>query len=284
MSDIQSVPQELVEKLRKPLPNEAVTKHPTKSYLSSIKAIYVVERLNDVFGLGGWKIKNELVELYDFKKSVKGAEVAGTMVVMKATLTVPQYGIEFEAYGGNDNDDRGDAYKGACTDALTKIGSYMFIGMEVYKGIHGSQAAADAVAKRTIEQLTNGRDYRDIKSEAGAVSPDLEEKLKQSNEAVKPADTQRKPFNIGASCEEFAKLKAMGMKELGPAFETEYYRILSLYNVKHANQLKSAKPAREAYRMLASAYDSLLKLKQSDATDEPDDFDRHVAQEAEAGR
>jgi hypothetical protein len=112
-----------LELLKKPLPKEAVTPHPTKSYLSNIKAIYVVERLNDVFGLGGWQTKNKVIE-------------AGTdMIVVKSIFTAPEYEITIESYGGNDNKDRGDAYKGACTDALTKIGSYLGIGMDVFKGL-----------------------------------------------------------------------------------------------------------------------------------------------------
>ena len=38
-----------------------------------------------------------------------------------------------ETYGGNDNADLGDAYKGAVTDALTKIGSWLGIGAHVWK-------------------------------------------------------------------------------------------------------------------------------------------------------
>ena len=38
-----------LELIKKPLPPEAVKPHPTKTYLSSIKAIYVTERLNEVF-------------------------------------------------------------------------------------------------------------------------------------------------------------------------------------------------------------------------------------------
>jgi hypothetical protein len=37
------------DKLKEPLPAEAITQHPTKTYLSSIKAIYVTERFNEVF-------------------------------------------------------------------------------------------------------------------------------------------------------------------------------------------------------------------------------------------
>jgi hypothetical protein len=115
---------EQIAKLKEPLPKEAVKPHPTKNYLSSIKAIYVVERLNEVFGLGGWFARNEVVKS------------EGKMVVVKSTFEAPEYGIMIpDIFGGNDNADLGDAYKGACTDALTKIGSYLYIGMDVYKGL-----------------------------------------------------------------------------------------------------------------------------------------------------
>lgn len=122
--------EQLRKELSAPLPNEAVKPHPTKTYLSSIKAIYVTERLNSVFGLGKWSIKTAEIERGD-----KG------MVVVKVTLEVKDYGIYYECYGGNDNGgdasknfDLGDAYKGATTDAITKIGSYLEIGIDVFKG------------------------------------------------------------------------------------------------------------------------------------------------------
>lgn len=132
----KTLPAELVAKLKQPLPAEAVHPHPTKPYLSTIKVPFVVERLNDVFGLGGWDVANEIVESTE-------------MVVVKSTLTVPEYGIRVEQFGGNDNSDRGDAYKGACTDALSKIGSYLYIGMDVYKGIRDVQQAPRQAAKPT---------------------------------------------------------------------------------------------------------------------------------------
>ena len=39
------------------LPDEAVSQHPTKKFLSSIKSIYVTERLNEVFGVGSWRVE-----------------------------------------------------------------------------------------------------------------------------------------------------------------------------------------------------------------------------------
>ncbi len=109
-------------KLARRLPDEAVTPHPTKKFLSSIKSIYVTERLNEVFGVGRWRIETEIVERVD------------RMVVVKLKFTIPDYGIYYECYGGNDNPDLGDAYKGATTDAITKVASWLGIGADVFKG------------------------------------------------------------------------------------------------------------------------------------------------------
>src|ERR1700689_489692 len=56
------LPDGVKTKLKEPLPREAVSPNPQKPGLSVIKVIYVVERLNDVFGLNGWHIDNEIVE------------------------------------------------------------------------------------------------------------------------------------------------------------------------------------------------------------------------------
>lgn len=112
--------------LRKPLPQEAISKHPSKTFLSTIKAIYVTERFNEVFGIGGWVTKVEHITTQESTKN--------PMVVVKLTFEVPEYGIYYESYGGNDNADLGDAYKGATTDAITKIGSFLEVGIDVFKG------------------------------------------------------------------------------------------------------------------------------------------------------
>ena len=123
----KKITPEMKALLDKPLPAEAIKKHPTKSFLSTIKAIYVTERLNEVFGVGEWKIKTEYVAEKQVKDNI--------MVVTKTIFTVPEYDIYYECYGGNDNADLGDAYKGSTTDALTKIGSYLGIGANIWKDI-----------------------------------------------------------------------------------------------------------------------------------------------------
>jgi len=128
---MQKINQQMRDALRKPLPPEAVKQHPTKTFLSSIKAIYVTERLNDVFGVGSWHLKVNHVTTSE-----------KSMVVVKVEFSIPEYGVYLECYGGNDNGgensknfDLGDAFKGATTDAITKIGSYLEIGIDVFKGL-----------------------------------------------------------------------------------------------------------------------------------------------------
>jgi hypothetical protein len=152
--------------LAKPLPKEAISPHPTKKYLSTIKAIYVVERLNQVFGVGQW-----------FINPIAVAEATEKMVVILSEFRAPDYGIVLQAYGGNDNSDRGDAYKGAVTDALTKIGSYLGIGMDVFKGFGDkAQDKPQPTEGQTLEQtlhynafLSDIKDARDIKKDLMAI-------------------------------------------------------------------------------------------------------------------
>lgn len=144
MENFKTLTQEQIDLLNAPLPHEAVTPHPTKKFLSSIKSIYVTERLNSVFGVGRWRIKTEIVENSD------------KMIVIKTFFSVPEYGIEYECYGGNDNSDRGDAFKGATTDAITKIGSWLGIGADVFKGKHSAQAPkATATPAQPRKKITD---------------------------------------------------------------------------------------------------------------------------------
>ncbi|MBX4189104.1 hypothetical protein KW785_00745 [Candidatus Parcubacteria bacterium] len=124
----KSLTQEQTTMLFAPLPREAVKQHPAKSFLSVISPIYVVERLNQVFGVGKWEYRTEPVS------EVEAPGNQARMCVVKGIIDIPEYGIHLEQYGGNNNQDTGDAYKGAATDALTKIASYLGIGFDVYKG------------------------------------------------------------------------------------------------------------------------------------------------------
>ena len=135
----------IAEELSKELPKEALQPIPGKPYLTSIKGIYVTERFNEVFGVGGWKVKVEFVERKE------------EAVVVKVIFEVPDKGIYYECYGGNNNKDLGDAYKGATTDALTKIGSYL----EVFKGKVNLISNDDL--KKKISSYKTKNDYQELK-------------------------------------------------------------------------------------------------------------------------
>ncbi|WP_234735297.1 hypothetical protein [Tellurirhabdus bombi] len=130
--------------IKKPLPAEAVKPHPTKQGMSTIKAIYVTERLNDVFGIGSWALKTHLLAtagdgaLFTTRTytTSNGKERTEYFAVAKTTIEVPEYGIYYECIAGASNDDMGDAAKGATTDGITKICSYIGIGIDVFKGQH----------------------------------------------------------------------------------------------------------------------------------------------------
>lgn len=141
--------EELKEALSKELPLEALQPIPGKPYLTSIKGIYVTERFNEVFGVGGWRVKVEFVERKE------------DAVVVKVIFEVPEKNIYYECYGGNNNKDLGDAYKGATTDAITKIGSYLGVGLEVFKGKVSLISNDDL--KRKINNYKTTKDYQELK-------------------------------------------------------------------------------------------------------------------------
>lgn len=141
--------EELREALSKELPKEALQPVLGKPYLTSIRGIYVTERFNEVFGVGGWRVKVEFVERKE------------DVVVVKVIFEVPERGIYYECYGGNNNKDLGDAYKGATTDALTKIGSYLGVGIEVFKG--KANLISNDDLKRKISNYKTTKDYQELK-------------------------------------------------------------------------------------------------------------------------
>ena len=213
--DTVQLPDDVKVKLKEPLPREAVSPNPQKPGLSVIKVIYVVERLNEVFGLNGWHVDNEVVE-------------TGRMVVVRATLAIPRYAIAIEQFGGNDNPDRGDAYKGACTDALSKCASYLGIGMDVYKGLYenpgaGRQNGASPATRTPAPKETSAQNSA------------------RSSGAVPTGLTGR---NMAAR---FGSMRTvLGAREYGD--------ILGRHGYRDVTGIPSLEKAREVYRVLLDAF------------------------------
>lgn len=138
----KKIDAEMRKALKYPLPQGALKQHGGKTFLSSINPIYIVERLNDVFGVGAWRTTYE-VQL-DYAKE-RG------MPVVKCILEIPEYGVYIESFGGSKNDDMGDMYKGSQTDALTKAASYLEIGIDVYKGQQSHKMPTKSVTPPAVE-------------------------------------------------------------------------------------------------------------------------------------
>jgi len=154
---MKQLTKEQLALIKKPLPKEAVTQHPTKQNLSTIKAIYVTERLNDVFGVGSWMIKTSLINDIIEKTRItsSGKERTEFTAILRTIMEIPEYGIFYECIASSVNDDPGDACKGATTDAITKISSYIGIGMDVFKGQHDAalQQYESTSAKQYIDDV-----------------------------------------------------------------------------------------------------------------------------------
>lgn len=129
------------ERLQEPFPEEAMVSDTSRGFeLTSIKAIYVVERLNDVFGIGGWR--------YDIlEHHIVDGEV--TVWLSLEVGKIVEYELDGHPYtkwlgiipairtaGGRSirKGHLGDALKGAVTDALTKAASILGVGIDVFKG------------------------------------------------------------------------------------------------------------------------------------------------------
>jgi len=128
MSEKKQITEEIYKKCIAPFPPEAVHPHESKPYLSTIKAMYVIERLNNVFGVGRWNIEHEII-----KETEDYVLVKGKLILHDFDITIPTQ------YGGHKTTGKGielaDGYKSAVTDVLSKTASYLGIGLDVFKGL-----------------------------------------------------------------------------------------------------------------------------------------------------
>ena len=136
-----------VEELTKPLPDWAVKPHPTRTGMSAIHPMAIIERLNSVFGVGGWNFEVEYISCDKEKQQTKNGERDIYISAVKGRLEIRD--VVIEQFGGSTNDDKGDALKGGGTDALTKIASYLGIGAEIYKGKGNNAPGAEPIQTTT---------------------------------------------------------------------------------------------------------------------------------------
>lgn len=118
--------EEIYKKLTAEFPQEAYSADITRKdkILTSLKAQYITERLNEVLGIGNWKLDGD----WDITDD-------GVLFVGELSYTVDDKTYTTgKVPGYSDSDNLGDAFKGARTDCLSKAASYLGVGNEMYKG------------------------------------------------------------------------------------------------------------------------------------------------------
>lgn len=117
--------------------------------LTSIKAQYLVERLNNVCGLDGWSHSGAY-------ESVEGGVIyKGILIVNDGMKGHQQEAVGFAVIKRN----VGDAYKGAKTDSLSKAGSLFGLGNSVFKGLvappgKGSKPRTKTAPKAAVQNAS----------------------------------------------------------------------------------------------------------------------------------
>lgn len=115
------------EKLKAPFPKEAYSTDSSRGFdLTSLKAQYVVERLNEVLGIMNWTHGGEAKPQEDGSVLYEGA-----LIINVAGTTNKFYATGYAAKKKN----IGDAHKGAKTDALCKAASQIGVGNDAFKGL-----------------------------------------------------------------------------------------------------------------------------------------------------
>lgn len=140
--------QSKYKELLKPFPNEAYSVDSSRGFnLTSIKAQYVVERLNEVMGVDGWELVG------NFEKEGNGVLFIGKLVLNDGFAGHSQLAVGYSDQKKN----IGDAYKGAMTDALSKAASKFGLGNEVFKGNVAPPAKGSSSSKPKLK--TAGSDF-----------------------------------------------------------------------------------------------------------------------------
>ena len=120
-----TVPEDLQDQLEAPFPSDAYTVDKSRGFpLTSLKAQFVVERLNKVFTIFGWDF------LPNFVENDKG-------VLCEGVLTVRYNDQVRKVYQTGSSQHKkilADSRKSAATDCLGKAASWLGVGNDVFKG------------------------------------------------------------------------------------------------------------------------------------------------------
>lgn len=127
-----TVMNELYEKFKAGFPDEALSIDSSRGFeLTSVKAQYIIERLNDVLGFQNWQLNGNFEE-----DESGGVLFKGYLDLFLGDFTGNREDLHRVSTVGHSDKkkNRGDTYKSAKTDALSKAASYLGVANDVFKG------------------------------------------------------------------------------------------------------------------------------------------------------
>lgn len=139
-----------------PFPEEALQTDNSRGFdLTSVKAQYIVERLNTVCGVSGWRLDGSWKDATD----AEGVLYIGRLTIFFDRVCGPSpiagdtrnHYVEAIGYSP-DKKNTGDSYKGARTDALSKAASTLGIANEVFKGNVKPPSKKDKAAAKPADK------------------------------------------------------------------------------------------------------------------------------------
>lgn len=186
------------EKTKENIYNKLTEKFDDKAYgsdssrgfsLSTIDAYYIIERLNEVFGLcgKGWRL-----EVQEWLRTDKEVVCFARLYYNLKNGEEPPY-VECEGGKRIIHENLTDAYKSARTNAICKGASFLGVGLEVYKGeFEGTETTKEESPKDT--KPTPQKKARRISDPTYTVTPAQEVLLEKLSESHLLNDDERSSF------------------------------------------------------------------------------------------
>lgn len=129
--------QKIIELMLRPLPDKAYKKHGGKSFLTTISPDYTRERLTKIFGLFGigWGLNWETRNTKEWTSQTTAGKDRYNFAIQQAEFWF-SFGtdiISFLVTGYSENDNLGDAMKGARTSCISDGAKQLLFQLHIYK-------------------------------------------------------------------------------------------------------------------------------------------------------
>ena len=130
--------KKLYDELSKPLDKKAIQRSKSEDTKKGYDTTgygyqFIVNRFNEVLGIGGWNWSFEEVERAEgtYKSGTHFISITGKATII---LNLPNGQVSHSEYGGHQSSNLTDALKGASTNALKKTAAFFGVGKDAFEG------------------------------------------------------------------------------------------------------------------------------------------------------